>query len=118
VDECEQRCLKLMEERLVALGASQGTWQARKANQRAPKLASVLLLSVALWLTLASSAKALTVAMFLDEDVVRLTNAGVVDVDARNVVEAAFEKRSIQTVQRRSEIEEMIIPLALMNMQF
>lgn len=33
VDECEQRCLKVMEERLAALGASKGTWQARRANQ-------------------------------------------------------------------------------------
>jgi hypothetical protein len=27
VDECEQRCLKLMEERLATLGASKATWQ-------------------------------------------------------------------------------------------
>ena len=33
VDECEQRCLKVMEEGLAALGASNGTWQARRANQ-------------------------------------------------------------------------------------
>ena len=33
VDECEQRCLKAMEESLAALGISKGTWQVRKANQ-------------------------------------------------------------------------------------
>jgi S1-C subfamily serine protease len=101
VDECEQRCLKVMEERLVALGASQGTWLPHKANQSAPKVAPILLLLVALWLTLTSSAKAQTVAMSSDEqrtvDVVRTASASVVHIDARNVVEAAFEKHSIQT---------------------
>ena len=33
VDECEQRCLKVMEEGLADLGASKGTWLARKTNQ-------------------------------------------------------------------------------------
>ena len=36
VDECEQRCLEVMEANLAALGASKGAWQARKTNQSVP----------------------------------------------------------------------------------
>jgi 2-alkenal reductase len=100
VDECEQRCLKVMEERLVALGASEGTWQAHKANQSALG-ASVLLVLAALWLALTPSATGQTAAMSPDEqqtvNVVRIASASVVHIDAHNVVEAAFEKHSIQT---------------------
>ncbi len=32
VDDCEQRCLKVMEDRLRTLGACPGVWQARKAS--------------------------------------------------------------------------------------
>ena len=100
VDECEQRCLKVMEEGLADLGASKGTWQARRANQSAPKGASALVLLTALWLALTSSATAQTAAMSPDEqrtvDVVRIASASVVHIDAQNVVEAAFDKHSIQ----------------------